>query len=140
THLSRPPEVKPRVVFAADAQDARLVDLFNSGAIDQVLPSDAPVTQLRDAVMAACRGHEVRLQQQRMSVELERLLRERSRTTLEVPAGVEGPGFTSAGMREVIAQVRQAAPYRVTVLLQGETGTGKELLARRLHELSPRSG
>jgi DNA-binding NtrC family response regulator len=139
-HLSRPPEVKPRVVFAATAADPRLVELFNAGAIDQVLPPDAPVTQLRDAVLSACRDHEVRLQQQRMSIELERLLRERSRSTLDVAAGVEGPGFTSASMREVIAQVRQAAPYRVTVLLQGETGTGKELLARRLHELSPRNG
>ncbi len=139
-HLSRPPEVKPRVVFAAAAGDARLVELFNAGAIDQVLPPDAPISQLREAVMSACRDHEVRLQQQRMAIELERLLRERARATLEVPAGVEGPGFTSAAMREVISAVRQAAPYRVTVLLQGETGTGKELLARRLHELSPRNG
>jgi two-component system response regulator HupR/HoxA len=136
----RPLEVKPRVVFAARASDARLVDLFNAGAIDQVLPPAAAAETIREALMEACRNHEVRLQQQRMSIELERLLRERARQTLEVPAGVEGPGFTSAGMREVIAQVRQAAPYRVTVLLQGETGTGKELLARRLHELSPRNG
>jgi two-component system, NtrC family, response regulator HupR/HoxA len=42
-------------------------------------------------------------------------------------------------MQEVIAAVRQVAPYKVTVLLQGETGTGKEVLAQRLHGLSPRN-
>ena len=138
-HLGRPPELKPRVVFAARAAPELLVELFNSVAVDQALPSDAPVAQLRDAVLAACRAHSVRLQQQRMSVELERLLRDRARPVLTMAEGVEGPGFTSARMREVIAAVRQVAPYKVTVLLQGETGTGKEVLAQRLHGLSPRS-
>ena len=138
-HLGRPPELKPRVVFAAKAAPELLVELFNSVAVDQALPPDAPVAQLRDAVLAACRAHSVRLQQQRMSVELERLLRDRARPVLTMAEGVEGPGFTSARMQDVIAAVRQVAPYKVTVLLQGETGTGKEVLAQRLHALSPRS-
>ncbi len=138
-HLGRPPELKPRVVFAARASPELLVELFNSVAVDQALPPDAPVTQLRDAVLAACRAHSVRLQQQRMSVELERLLRDRARPVLTMGDGVEGPGFTSGRMQEVIAAVRQVAPYKVTVLLQGETGTGKEVLAQRLHGLSPRN-
>jgi len=40
---------------------------------------------------------------------------------------------------QVLAQLDRAAPSLAPVLLQGETGTGKELLARRLHEQSPRA-
>ena len=42
-------------------------------------------------------------------------------------------------MQEVFATTRQVAPTNATVLLTGETGTGKELIARALHELSPRA-
>ena len=42
------------------------------------------------------------------------------------------------GLAAMLAQVRQVAPTSTTVLVQGETGTGKELVARALHELSPR--
>jgi DNA-binding NtrC family response regulator len=45
----------------------------------------------------------------------------------------------STGMRQVYRQIRQAAATDIPVLLSGETGTGKELAAQAIHELSPRS-
>ena len=44
----------------------------------------------------------------------------------------------SASLRKVLDQVAIVAPTGSTVLLHGETGTGKELLARAIHNLSPR--
>jgi transcriptional regulator with GAF, ATPase, and Fis domain len=42
-------------------------------------------------------------------------------------------------VREVIDQVRQIAPTSIPALILGETGTGKELVARAIHEQSPRA-
>ena len=44
----------------------------------------------------------------------------------------------SAALRKVLDQVAIVAPTGSTVLLHGETGTGKELVARAIHNLSPR--
>jgi formate hydrogenlyase transcriptional activator len=44
----------------------------------------------------------------------------------------------SATLRRVLMQVEAVAPTDSTVLVLGETGTGKELIARALHDLSPR--
>jgi formate hydrogenlyase transcriptional activator len=44
----------------------------------------------------------------------------------------------SPALRHVLQQVETVAPTEATVLLCGETGTGKELLARAIHQLSPR--
>jgi len=44
----------------------------------------------------------------------------------------------STTLRRVLKQVETVAPTDSTVLIGGETGTGKELVARALHELSPR--
>ena len=46
---------------------------------------------------------------------------------------------SSPPMLEVYRITRKVAPTAATVLLTGETGTGKELIARALHELSPRA-
>src|ERR1700722_2583667 len=43
-----------------------------------------------------------------------------------------------SGLRSVLAQVDAVAPTTATVLITGETGTGKEIIARAIHELSPR--
>ncbi len=46
----------------------------------------------------------------------------------------------SPALQRVLAQVAKVAGTSSTVLLLGETGSGKELIARRVHELSPRAG
>ncbi len=46
----------------------------------------------------------------------------------------------SPPMRRLFATLARVAPTDATVLVQGETGTGKELVARGLHEHSPRRG
>src|SRR6185436_2217864 len=45
----------------------------------------------------------------------------------------------SAALRQVLQQVETVAPTDSTVLIYGETGTGKELIARAIHDLSARS-
>ena len=53
----------------------------------------------------------------------------------ELPLNVIG---NSAEMKKVLSLVRRIAPTHWTVLIRGETGTGKELIARLVHLLSPR--
>jgi len=52
--------------------------------------------------------------------------------------GLESIVGESLGMRQVFETVQQVAPTRTTVLITGETGTGKELIAKAVHNLSPR--
>ena len=59
------------------------------------------------------------------------------------PAGIEPlPGMIgdAPAMQRVYRLTRLVAPRTTTVLITGETGTGKELVARAIHELSPRAG
>lgn len=61
---------------------------------------------------------------------------------------VEGPGFaaapkgfigTSPAMQQVYAKIRSVAPSMATVFITGDSGTGKELCAQAVHDLSNRS-
>ena len=71
-------------------------------------------------------------------------LRERDRQesideeVVEVKHNFEEIIGTSAAMKRVMGQVEVVAPTDATVLILGETGTGKELIARAIHRLSPR--
>jgi len=52
--------------------------------------------------------------------------------------GLENIIGESPAMRQLFETVQQVAPSRATVLITGETGTGKELIAKAIHNLSPR--
>ena len=52
----------------------------------------------------------------------------------------EDPIGSSPAMQAVLRWVRQVAPTESTVLLEGETGTGKEVIARAIHRASRRGG
>ena len=47
---------------------------------------------------------------------------------------------TSAVMQQVFRRVEKIAPTDISVMITGETGTGKELIAREIHNRSPRTG
>ena len=71
-------------------------------------------------------------------------LRERDRQedvegqTFEVTQNFEEIIGSSAAIKRVMGQVEVVAPTDATVLILGETGTGKELIARAIHRMSPR--
>ncbi len=60
------------------------------------------------------------------------------RKQLDERFGFEGLIGNSAKMRELIRGLKQFAPTKATVLILGENGTGKELVAKALHTNSPR--
>ncbi|MGH7509419.1 MAG: sigma-54 interaction domain-containing protein [Gemmatimonadales bacterium] len=57
------------------------------------------------------------------------------RRHLQERTGIVGE---SAPIQEVLVKIEQMAPVSSTVLIQGESGSGKELVAKALHDLSPR--
>ncbi len=71
-------------------------------------------------------------------------LRERDRLesidneVVEITQNFEEIIGSSTAMRRVMGQVEVVAPTDATVLILGETGTGKELIARAIHRMSPR--
>ena len=56
---------------------------------------------------------------------------------LRANSGFEGIVGSSRPMYEMLSRVLRVAPYYRTALIVGETGTGKDLVARALHQLSP---
>src|SRR5580698_8338875 len=61
------------------------------------------------------------------------------RRALETMSGTASPIFRSAAMQEVVRTVERIAPSDVAILITGESGSGKEVIADLLHTLSPRN-
>jgi two-component system response regulator HydG len=101
------------------------VEAMRKGAFNYLLkPLD--INQLRAAAEKAVESSRLR----RTNIELKRRLDEKF--------GFEGVIGDSRQMRDVIERLKRIAPTNATVLIQGETGTGKELVAQAIHQNSPR--
>ena len=137
----QPRDLAARIIFCAKAGSHRLVELFNSGKIFRALPIPLQAEALEGSVLAAGREHGLRVGQQRIAYELE-LSRERetSRSAARPEPALDGlVELSSPKMQAVMELVRIGAPPKIAILLQGETGTGKEVLASAVHALSDRA-
>ncbi len=76
------------------------------------------------------------------ALERKTLLTENQRLRETLVGGLAGEDLIgqSPAMRRCLDLVAQAAPSEATILLSGESGTGKEMIARKIHDLSGRSG
>ena len=102
------------------------VTAMQQGAFNYLLkPLD--LSQLRAVAEKASAS----LRLQRQNAELNRRLDEKF--------GFEGVVGNSRQMHEVIDRLKRIAPTDASVLVQGVTGTGKELVAQAIHQNSPRS-
>jgi transcriptional regulator with GAF, ATPase, and Fis domain len=94
---------------------------------------EALAAQAAVALSNVAAFEDVRRLQERLAEENELL-----RAEIQLQHGFDEIVGGAAGLRSALAQVEQVAPTDVTVLVTGETGTGKELIVRALHALSPR--
>jgi two-component system response regulator HupR/HoxA len=102
-----------------------------------LVPLTADNTALREAIVDACREWSVRAELRHTTFRFARELAA-LRTAPQTRPGNDLVA-DSAAMKQVLRQVGIVAPRKTVVLLEGETGTGKEVLARTVHRLSDRA-
>lgn len=113
----------PVIIVTAQGEIKSAIAAMKSGASDYILrPFD--LEELELSIKRA-------LSFSRLVVENQFLREEKSADT-----GLVGE---SPVMQQLLQSIRQVAPEKATVLVAGETGTGKELVARAIHTGSPRS-
>jgi DNA-binding NtrC family response regulator len=117
----------PAIIITGKGSDERAVAAIEAGAFWYIeKPLKAPVLHaLLDRALGKARDA-------RQLAVLQRQLREAGRLGDLVGA--------SKPMQEVMRIVEMAAPSSASVLITGETGSGKEIVARTIHKLSPRAG
>jgi two-component system response regulator AtoC len=117
----------PVIVMTAFSSVETAVEAMKAGAVD-FLPKPFSLDHLMAVVNKALELRTLRSENLQLKAELS------NRYQFDNLLG------RSAAMREFFATVERVAPTRATVLLCGESGVGKDMIARAIHQHSPRAG
>ena len=124
-HLGEEVQRIPVIIITGRGSDERVVQAIDAGAFWYIeKPLKPPILR---ALLDRAVG---RVRDQQTVAALTRQLRDAGRLGALVGS--------SPAMQEVMRQVEMAAPSTASVLITGETGSGKEIVARSIHMLSPR--
>ncbi len=119
------------IMLSGRQAPATIIEAVRLGAADYVLKGHDDSGMTIAAVEGAVRHA---LERQQMGAEIARL----SAQMAEDPAGLQPYWSSSPAMRAVMEMIDRVADSSVGVLLRGETGVGKEVIARELHRRSDR--
>jgi Nif-specific regulatory protein len=138
TKSARPDAV--RMIITAYTDSDVLLKAINEGGIERYLVKPFRVEEVRNALRHGLERFHLERENRRLVEELRAhnayLEDEVRRGERYDWARVKG---SQGGLKPIVEDVERVAHTRSTVLLRGETGTGKELIARAIHEASPRA-
>ncbi len=114
------------IILTAYGSVENAVEAMKSGALDYLIKPLKDPEELRLAVQKV--------------VERQKLMAANTLWQKQLTDGLPPTNIIFAGMEEVWRQIQQVADTEATVLLQGESGTGKSLIAKVIHQLSGKKG
>jgi DNA-binding NtrC family response regulator len=135
-------EIRPqtvRMILTAYTDTQLLLDAIHRGRVHDYIVKPWRKSELKPILDKAFEDYKQRMAKLK---ELEERASQTDRLKKEIQNiyDFEAVIGASSGLREAIEMIRKAAPTDSTVLLVGETGTGKELMARAVHANSRRRG
>ena len=117
------------VIYGKNISAGEAISWMRSGVVDILLdPSDSE--SLRSALQNAFTRSSVKRESRPLPPKIGSAIENH----------VSGLLYRSTAMSDLIKKAERVAPVKVTVLLSGESGTGKDVLAREIHSLSRRHG
>jgi two-component system response regulator HupR/HoxA len=143
--LVRSMDIRPdavRIILTGYTDNEALVQAVNKSRIYRYVTKPWEDEELRLTLRRAIEVYHLSRENARLVEELRRANERLAAQNAYLRGASDGPGREivgeSAAIREVLALARKVAALPTTVLIEGETGTGKELVARAIHAASPR--
>jgi len=127
------------IILTAYRDESVLIEAIKLGHVYRYIQKPWDRADLEAVVSQALERYHLRLENERLAAQLRQYagyLEEERHGAFDFGQIVG----TAPSLAKVLKQIEQVAPTSSTVLLRGETGTGKELLAHAIHINSPREG